>query len=59
MGWGWGGAAPLHAVCSALQDALRGTGAVVTDTHNPTERVWRLLQGPADPARRGVEVTSR
>lgn len=58
-GMGEGGGGPLHAVCAALQDALRGTGAVVTDSHNPTERVWRLLQGPADPARRGVEVISR
>ena len=58
-GMGEGRGAPLHALCSALQDALRGPRAVVTDTHNPTERVWRLLQGPADPARRGVEVTSR
>lgn len=56
-GMGEGGGAPLHAVCAALQDALRGTGATVTDTHNPTERVWRLVNEPA--AARGVEVVSR
>ncbi|HEY4281359.1 MAG TPA: xanthine dehydrogenase family protein molybdopterin-binding subunit [Conexibacter sp.] len=59
-GMGEGGGAPLHAVCSALQDALRGSGAVVTDSHNPTERVWRLVNEPvADGAARGVEVRSR
>jgi hypothetical protein len=28
-------------VCAAIQDA---TGAVVTDSHNPYQRVWQLLQ---------------
>ncbi len=56
-GMGEGGGGPLHAVCSAIQDALRGTGAVVTDSHNPMERVWRLLHEP--PSERGVEVRSR
>jgi len=46
-GMGEGGGGPLHAVCAALQDALRGTGAIVTDSHNPMERVWRLLRGTA------------
>ncbi|MDW5597889.1 xanthine dehydrogenase family protein molybdopterin-binding subunit [Conexibacter stalactiti] len=60
-GMGEGGGAPLHAVCSALQDALRDTGAVVTDSHNPTERVWRLLNGDerAADGGRGIAVTSR
>lgn len=54
-GMGEGGGGPLHAVCSAIQDALRGTGATVTDSHNPSERVWRLLHEPSA----GVEVTTR
>lgn len=58
-GMGEGGGAPLHAVCAALQDALRGTGAVVTDSHNPTERVWRLLRGMDPGAARGAEAVSR
>jgi 2-furoyl-CoA dehydrogenase large subunit len=57
-GMGEGGGGPLHAVCSALQDAL-GPGVVVTDSHNPTERVWRLLNAPPESARDGAEVTSR
>jgi CO/xanthine dehydrogenase Mo-binding subunit len=40
-GMGEGGGAGIHAICAAIQDA---TGQVVTDSHNPYERVWRLLQ---------------
>jgi CO/xanthine dehydrogenase Mo-binding subunit len=40
-GMGEGGGAGIHAVCAAIQDA---TGAVVTDSHNPYQRVWRLLE---------------
>jgi 2-furoyl-CoA dehydrogenase large subunit len=54
-GMGEGGGAPLATICSAIQDAL-GPDALVTDTHNPAERVFRLLQGEADGT---VEVTSR
>jgi 2-furoyl-CoA dehydrogenase large subunit len=57
-GMGEGGGGPLHAVCSALQDAL-GPDVVVTDSHNPTERVWRLLNDPPAAAVGGAEVTSR
>jgi len=39
-GMGEGGGAGIHAVCAAIQDA---TGAIVTDSHNPYQRVWRLL----------------
>jgi CO/xanthine dehydrogenase Mo-binding subunit len=57
-GMGEGGGGPLHAVCSALQDAL-GPGVVVTDSHNPTERVWRLLNAPPAAATAGARVTTR
>jgi 2-furoyl-CoA dehydrogenase large subunit len=40
-GMGEGGGAGIHAVCAAIQDA---TGAVVTSSHNPYQRVWQLLQ---------------
>jgi 2-furoyl-CoA dehydrogenase large subunit len=58
-GMGEGGGGPLHAVCSALQDALRGTGAVVTDSHNPPERVWRLLHEAPPSAGRAIAVRGR
>ncbi len=40
-GMGEGGGAGIHAICAAIQDA---TGTIVTDSHNPYQRVWRLLQ---------------
>lgn len=58
-GMGEGGGAPLHTVCSAIQDAVYGeSGATVADSHNPDERVWRLLHEP-DSAGAKVRVTSR
>src|SRR5207237_4638961 len=43
-GMGEGGGAGIHAVCSALQNALGG--AVVYDSCNPYRRVWEMLQKP-------------
>jgi CO/xanthine dehydrogenase Mo-binding subunit len=58
-GMGEGGGAGIHAVCSALQDALRSRGgALVSDSHNPYHRVWSMLRDP-EPTRANVEVTSR
>ncbi|HEY4278953.1 MAG TPA: xanthine dehydrogenase family protein molybdopterin-binding subunit [Conexibacter sp.] len=57
-GMGEGGGAPLSTISAAIQDALGGRGATVTDSHNPSERVWRLLREGSD-APRHVEVTSR
>jgi 2-furoyl-CoA dehydrogenase large subunit len=46
-GMGEGGGAAIHAVCAAIQDALRPAGnAIVTDSHNPYHRVWDLLRDP-------------
>jgi 2-furoyl-CoA dehydrogenase large subunit len=58
-GMGEGGGAGIHAVCAALQDALRSRGnPLVTDSHNPYHRVWQMLEDPG-ATRRGVEVQSR
>jgi 2-furoyl-CoA dehydrogenase large subunit len=55
-GMGEGGGAGVHAVCAALQDALRPLGRpVVTDSHNPHHRVWELLRNP-EASRALVEV---
>jgi CO/xanthine dehydrogenase Mo-binding subunit len=57
-GMGEGGGAPLHAICSAIQDALDDGAPIVSDTHNPWERVYNLLHAePGTP--RGVSVESR
>lgn len=57
-GMGEGGGAPLSTICSAIQDAIGPGGAVVDSTHNPAERVWRMLHRDSSSPR-GVEVTSR
>jgi 2-furoyl-CoA dehydrogenase large subunit len=55
-GMGEGGGAPLHALAAAIQDAVADSGAVVTSSHNPSERVWRLLHGEGADA---VRVSTR
>jgi CO/xanthine dehydrogenase Mo-binding subunit len=57
-GMGEGGGAPLHAICSAIQDALDDDAPIVSRTHNSWERVYRLLY-PDPGTRRGVAVESR
>jgi CO/xanthine dehydrogenase Mo-binding subunit len=57
-GMGEGGGAPLHAICSAIQDALGAGAPVVSNSHNHWERIYRLLH-PEPGAPRGVEVASR
>ena len=58
-GMGEGGGAGIHAVCAALQDALRPRGgALVTDSHNPYHRVWSMLRDP-EATRAKVTVVSR
>jgi 2-furoyl-CoA dehydrogenase large subunit len=56
---GEGGGAGIHAVCAAIQDALRTAGnAIVTDSHNPYHRVWELLSDP-EASRALVKVEQR
>jgi len=58
-GMGEGGGAGIHAVCAALQDALRSRGgALVWDSHNPYHRVWSMLRDP-EATRANVTVESR
>jgi CO/xanthine dehydrogenase Mo-binding subunit len=54
-GMGEGGGAGIHAVCSAVQDALRDHGgAIVYDSSNPYHRVWEMLNDPSTGARVSV-----
>ncbi len=57
-GMGEGGGAPLHAICSAIQDALTREDAIVFDSHNPWERVWSLVHSGERGVPRGVRVSS-
>jgi hypothetical protein len=44
---GEGGGAGIHAVCSALQDALKSNGApTIWRSCNPYHAVWEHLQNP-------------
>lgn len=59
-GMGEGGGGAIHAVCAAIQDAVRSAGSkgVVYDSFNNPERVWNLLHRGEQTADL-VEVTSR
>jgi 2-furoyl-CoA dehydrogenase large subunit len=55
-GMGEGGGAGIHAVCAAVQDALRNHGgAKVWDSANPYHRVWEMLNKPTEA---GASVTT-
>jgi CO/xanthine dehydrogenase Mo-binding subunit len=52
-GMGEGGGAGIHAVCAAVQDALRAHGgAKVWDSANPYHRVWEMLNKPDEAGAR-------
>ena len=52
-GMGEGGGAGIHAVCAAVQDALRSRGgAIVVDSANPYHTVWEMLEHPERRAAR-------
>jgi xanthine dehydrogenase molybdopterin-binding subunit B len=42
-GMGEGGAAPIHAVSAALQDALFGEGVIIADSFNNADTLFRAL----------------
>jgi hypothetical protein len=41
---GEGGAAPVHTVCAALQDALYSSGVIIDDSHNTGDSIFRALR---------------
>jgi len=43
-GMGEGGAAPVHAISAALQDALFDKGIIIDDSHNNADSIFRALQ---------------
>jgi CO/xanthine dehydrogenase Mo-binding subunit len=43
-GMGEGGAAPLHTVCAALQDALEAAGIIISNSHNTADSLFQALQ---------------
>jgi CO/xanthine dehydrogenase Mo-binding subunit len=43
-GMGEGGAAPVHTLCAALQDALRPAGVIVVDSHNTGDSIFHAVR---------------
>jgi 2-furoyl-CoA dehydrogenase large subunit len=57
-GMGEGGAAPVHTMCAALQDALYANGIIIKDSHNPADSLFQALAG-ASAGKTGVRVEHR
>lgn len=53
-GMGEGGAAPLHTICAALQDALHSKGMVISNSHNSGDTIFQSFER----IRRGSEPQS-
>lgn len=53
-GMGEGGAAPLHTLCAALQDALYSSGVIISDSHNSAASLFQALER----ARTGPQVAN-
>ncbi len=59
-GMGEGGAAPVHTICAALQDALQPLGIVVDDSHNTAASLFSAIQAAnRGEYRRGVRTEHR
>jgi 2-furoyl-CoA dehydrogenase large subunit len=43
-GVGEGSLVPLGAIAGAIEDALSPLGVVITDSHNPPERIYRMIR---------------
>ncbi|MGH9708991.1 MAG: hypothetical protein ACRD37_00385, partial [Candidatus Acidiferrales bacterium] len=43
-GMGEGGAAPVHTVCAALQDALCSNGVLIDDSHNSGDSLFHSVE---------------
>jgi CO/xanthine dehydrogenase Mo-binding subunit len=58
-GMGEGGAAPLHTVCAALQDALYSSKVIIHDSHNSADSIFHALQGDSKLPAPAVRVERR
>jgi CO/xanthine dehydrogenase Mo-binding subunit len=58
-GMGEGGAAPVHTVCAALQDALYSSNVIVGDSHNTGDSIFQAVmkaRGKSSPDNVRVEA---
>ena len=58
-GMGEGGAAPIHTISAALQDALFDRGIIIDDSFNNADRIFKLMQQQTGKARKGVRIETR
>ena len=59
-GMGEGGAAPIHTISAALQDALFGQGIIIADSFNNADSLFRAIaERNADQATKLVKVERR
>ena len=58
-GMGEGGAAPVHTISAALQDALFEKGVFIEDSFNNADSLFRSLQGEIGRADRVIKVERR
>lgn len=59
-GMGEGGAAPLHTISAALQDALYSSGIIITDSHNDADSIFQAMKrASASPRDETVKVLRR
>ena len=58
-GMGEGGAAPIHTISAALQDALFEKGVFIEDSFNNADSVFRALHGETGQAAKLVKVERR
>ncbi|HXY51152.1 MAG TPA: xanthine dehydrogenase family protein molybdopterin-binding subunit [Terriglobales bacterium] len=58
-GMGEGGAAPLHTISAALQDALFDKGVFIADSFNNPDRLFRALKGEIYRVDKSVKVERR
>ena len=56
---GEGGAAPVHTISAALQDALFEKGVFIEDSFNNPESIFRSLKGETGQLRELVKVERR
>ena len=58
-GMGEGGAAPLHTVCAALQDALYSSKIIIHDSYNSADSIFHAFRGDSKAPAPAVRVERR
>jgi 2-furoyl-CoA dehydrogenase large subunit len=58
-GMGEGGAAPVHAVCAALQDALYSMGVIIDESHNTGDSIFGAVNRANNGQMAGIVRTEQ